>query len=68
MVLCISLLLHLPPPHGVWKTSTVINTAAIVRYGLCTAVLALDISAAFDAVDLATLTDRAHTVFGFPLH
>ena len=33
-----------------------------------TAVLALDISAAFNAVDHATLTDHAHTVFGFPLH
>ena len=64
MVFCISLLLHLPPPHGVWKTSTVINTAAIVTYSQCTAVLALNISAAFDGVDHTTLTDRAHTVFG----
>ena len=32
--------------------------------GRCTAVLALDISAAFDAVDHATLIDRALNVFG----
>jgi len=32
--------------------------------GLCTALLALDISAAFDAVHHDTLLDRARTVFG----
>ena len=32
--------------------------------GQCTALLALDASSAFDAVDHATLTDRARTVFG----
>jgi len=32
--------------------------------GQCTALLALDISSAFDAVDHSTLTDRARTVFG----
>ena len=31
--------------------------------GRCTALLVLDISAAFDAVDHATLTDRARSVF-----
>jgi len=31
--------------------------------GQCTALLALDISSAFDAVDHSTLTDRARTVF-----
>ena len=32
--------------------------------GQCTALLALDTSSAFDAVNLATLTDRDGTVFG----
>ena len=32
--------------------------------GLCTALLALDVSAAFDAVHPETLRDRARTVFG----
>jgi len=32
--------------------------------GQCTALLALDTSSAFDAVDHATLTDRARAVFG----
>jgi len=34
-----------------------------VGNGRCTALLALNISAAFDAVDHATLIDRAHNVF-----
>ena len=36
--------------------------------GQCTAVLALDISSAFDAVDHGTLTDRARTRHGTGSH
>jgi len=46
------------------STETVVNNIQrAAGNGQCTALLALDISA-FDAVDHATLTDRARTVFG----
>jgi len=40
------------------------TTGYCTQCGQCTALLALDISSAFDAVDHTTLTDRARTVFG----
>ena len=46
------------------STETVVNNIQrAAGNGQCTALLALDISA-FDAVNHATLTDRARTVFG----
>ena len=40
------------------------TTGYCTQCGQCTALLALDISSVFDAVDHTTLTDRARTVFG----